>query len=230
MRSLARLAIFCVFLSIAAAQAAELPRSVPAEKVLNFRVLMSNQDIGAMTVRFDMQGDDLIVDSKVDLTVKVAFITAYTYFLETREVWRDGRLMSMETSTNDNGKKTLVTASQTLGDMMRIDGPPGVILIPGDSFPTSYWNRGLVKARTAVNNQLGEAVALDTTDLGPETLTIRGAPVATQRYHLLGREITESGVILKDPYLDIYLWYDAQDIFAGLAFRYRGFEFRYLRQ
>ena len=136
---------------------------------------------------------------------------------------------ALEASTNDNGAKSHVTG-RVEGEMFRVDGPSGLLLVPPDSYPTNYWSKGLVSARTAINNQLGEAVALTAVEMPAETLTVRGKPTQTRRYHLLGRGIDDKGVIAKDPYLDIYLWYDQQDIFAGLAFNYRGFEFRYVRE
>ena len=34
----------------------------------------------------------------------------------------------------------------------------------------------------------------------------------------------------KPPYIDLYLWYDSAQTLAGLAFTYKGFEFRYVKQ
>lgn len=222
-------AIVAVIL-VAARAAFALPASVPAEGVLSFKVLMAGQEIGAMTTRFTPDGDRVTVDTECDLNVKLAFITIYTYRLRTREVWRGELLGSLEADVDDDGKQTRVTARATESGI-HVEGPAGPVDLPRDAFPSNYWNKGLTAAKFFINNQLGEAVALEIQQLADETLTIRNQPVPTQRYHLLGREMLK-GVITpgKPPYIDLYLWYDNAQTLAGLAFTYKGFEFRYVRQ
>ena len=49
-------------------------------------------------------GDETIVDVEVALAVKIAFITIFRLEHRNRETWRGGRLVKIDTKTNDNGK------------------------------------------------------------------------------------------------------------------------------
>ena len=60
--------------------------------------------------------------SRLDLTVKMAFITAYRYEQTGEDDWQDDVLVRTRIETNDDGKDTLVVAEARDGKLA-VEGP-----------------------------------------------------------------------------------------------------------
>jgi hypothetical protein len=212
-----------LFTTIAASQTL---RSIPSEGVLNFRVFMSGQDIGRKTVHFKRDGELLRVDTHIEMVARFAFIPVYRYEHRNQETWRGDDLEALDAWTNDDGKQSEVKV-RTEGDMLRMIAGARSLRLPRDARPSNYWHQLLISTKTGINNQLGEAIALETTAIGSETLMVRGAPVKTQRFKLLGYDIIY-GERAKRPYLDVDLWYDELGLLVHMTFPFKGFNFVYV--
>src|SRR5690606_27129350 len=90
-------ALFAAALLFAAAAKAEEPRDVA------FDVYRKGELIGAHEIAFRRNGDDLEATIDIRLQVDVLFLPVYRYRHQNRETWRDGRLVRIETETDDNG-------------------------------------------------------------------------------------------------------------------------------
>jgi hypothetical protein len=228
---IARMQMFAAVLVVAAAYSVGIEASagvpsVPPDGQLKFRVFMSGRDIGHKTIRFTENGDTLQVDTELDFRVRFAFLTVYVYEHRNREIWRNGLLQSLDASTNDDGDKTEVKVRLD-GDELEMTSGRRVLRLPRDTFPSNYWNKGLLRAKVAINNQLGEGIALESRAIGNDTVVARGKPVAAQRHKLIGYDI-RYGDRMPRPYLDVDLWYDEADVLVHMSFQYRGFEFVYV--
>jgi hypothetical protein len=95
--------------------------------------------IGTHTAEFSRSGDDLIVATRIHLSVGVAMVHLYTFESEGREVWRAGRLVEASAVTNDNGKRISVSAHAE-GDRFVVDGPTGRTEASGPVGTTTFWN------------------------------------------------------------------------------------------
>src|SRR5262245_61942750 len=85
--------------------------------------------VGTHVASFTRVGDDLQVSTKIKLAVKIAGVTLYTFESDGIEVWRDGRLISASSTTNDNGRQKLVSA-RAEGDRLIVEGPRGRLEAP----------------------------------------------------------------------------------------------------
>src|SRR6185503_233402 len=80
-----------------------------ARRDLRFRALRGGASIGEHRVTFRSDGDRLTVATRVDIAVKVLFITAFRFKHDAEEVWQADRLVSVKSTTNDNGTLLQVT-------------------------------------------------------------------------------------------------------------------------
>jgi hypothetical protein len=129
-----------VLLLIAAGSLAmPLAAAIPASQKLAFEVLRGDSRIGRHEVAFRREGEELHVEVAIDLEVKLAFVTVFTYRHRNHEVWREGRLVSLESVTDDDGKQYNLTGRAT-PEGFRVEGWAGSYLAPAGIIPTSYWN------------------------------------------------------------------------------------------
>lgn len=197
-RPLAALAFMAA--GISTADAAPLPPN------LSFEVLRSGESIGTHKVEFRREGDRLIVEIAIDLTVRLAFIPVFRYSHRNTEIWRDGKLVSLDTSTDDDGSKYRVTARATSQGLEVTDAEGHSYIAAADTIPTSYWNMALLERRELLNTQDGTMMPIR---IDSRTTTAEGA----SHYRL----------IKSDDATPIDVWYDRrQKIWTKLRFTARG--------
>jgi hypothetical protein len=169
-----------VLLGATAAAAAAPPRD------LAFDIVRKGDVIGWHTLHFTEDGDRLNVAIEVRLKVTFAGIALFRYEQDGHEVWQGGRLIALDTRTNDDGDRASVTARAD-GDQLSIDGLQGHLVLPGNAMPTTYWNHALVDAAIKIDTERGIPVDLDVAPPQPDTIELEGKQVQTQRYEVTGK-------------------------------------------
>jgi hypothetical protein len=144
----------------------------------NFDVSLDGRRIGEHRYVLSQDGELRELTSEARFLVRVLFIDAYRYDHRARESWRGECLQRLDARTEVNGKRTQV----------EIDAPEGCV----QTF--AYWNPEILGARTLLNPQTGEYVAVEIRELGRELLD--GQPV--DRFRLVSSGRTP---------LQIDLWY-----------------------
>lgn len=176
---------------------------------IDFVVNRGNSEMGTHTIRFSHDGADLVTDVAIDLLVRIAFIPVFRYTHRNREVWRDGRLIRLDSTTDDDGTEYEVRARAD-GDVLRVTGSGGDYEAPADTLPTSYWNPGMLDATQLLNTQKGDLEKVAVSRVGRETVTANGVSVDADRYLMKGS-------------IDVDMWYTPGDRrWVGLAFDARG--------
>lgn len=183
----------------------------PQSRQLTFDIRREGASIGRHAVRFSRDGDLLEVDIEIDISVSLALIPLFSYRHRNREVWRDGRLASLDSETDDDGEH-LKVAVRRRGVGLWVEGTDGGFLAPADVLPTSYWNPRTVEQSRLLDSQHGRLLAVSPRLIGEERLP--GGPA--WRYRLSGD-------------LNLDLWY-AGDEWAKIAFEVRGAAVSYARR
>jgi YD repeat-containing protein len=88
-----------------------LPAHAAETEVRRFNVSVDGKQSGQYAMTFTNQDDGtLAIACDAHVKVKVAFVTAYHYDYTGTEVWKDGRLLSLKSTCDDDGKKFQVNA------------------------------------------------------------------------------------------------------------------------
>lgn len=181
---------------------------------LSFKVLRDGSQIGHHRIAFEQIGDELHVDVAVDLEVSLAFITLFRYEHRTKEVWRDGRLISLESQTNDDGEEYRVSARSTAEGLM-VEGADGRFLAPAGILPTTYWHPDTVEQDTLLDTQHGRLLSVSSTPKGTDVIEAASAQLPAERFALEGD-------------LEADLWYDPSGDWMKIAFSVRGSDIDYV--
>ena len=139
---------------------------------LAFQVFRNGTKVGEHQVVFT--GDDSLRTATTDvlMTVKVGPVPVYKYKHQAIEKWADGKWVSAEATTNDNGKMKKVVAKAMPG-YVQISGPAGAVRGPADALPLSHWNQGSF-GKPLFNQQEGKLLKVKCTQVAPGHWSIRG--------------------------------------------------------
>ncbi|MEM1436993.1 MAG: DUF6134 family protein [Pseudomonadota bacterium] len=184
-----------------AAGTADDGERIPAP--LNFNVSLNDRSLGSVSYRFKAVDAGIEVNAETRLDFRLAFVSLFKYRHAVREIWRDGCLSELESSTNDNGDRYAVAAErQAAGLFVRrtlpdLEAGAEEALLEADCHATfAYWDPELLKHQQLLNAQTGKLEPVTVRDLGIET----GAGEA-QRHLVVD--------LASAP--DIHLWYRASD-------------------
>src|SRR5262249_12696788 len=118
-------------------------KSTAAAETIRFAIMRDGQPIGSNTIELQRNGAETTVRMVTHIQVKVAFLTVYRFDQTEAERWVDGRLVTLEAVTDDNGTPHRVRATSSNGKItVNADGK--VSEIAGTTIPASYWNAALL--------------------------------------------------------------------------------------
>ncbi|MEM8991749.1 MAG: DUF6134 family protein [Pseudomonadota bacterium] len=135
-----------------------------------FRILRDGSDIGRHRLEAQRTGDVFTMAVDIDIRVRFLGITAYRYELTNREVWRDQRLESIDSRTNDDGTDDFVKIMR-VEDGLEVDGSGHSGLVPSEAVTTTYYTTAFMQRRPWVSSQTGEPLSLQTAQDQADGLT-----------------------------------------------------------
>lgn len=160
-------------------------RAVPADGETRFLAYRNGSRFGTHVLKFRNEGEDLRVRVEIDFSVGIGPLKLFRYTHRNDELWRGGRLMSLESTTNDDGDEYWVKARAD-GDVLRVDGSSGQLELPGDTLSTSYWHARTVGREQWLDSQKGRLMRAQVSDKGTEEISAGGAVIEAARYGLDG--------------------------------------------
>jgi len=188
------------------AQAAE-PR------VLTYSILMDGSPVGQEQVRVQPQGDTVKVDVTASTRVKVLFLN-FRYDHERQEVWRGGKLESMQARTDDDGKPHSVEmARKGDGFALTVDGKASSTA--ANALPLTLWTPEVLKRPTLLSVIDAQPYTVTVHTLGTETVDLGTRKVEAQHHRI-------SGGVDRD------LWYAADGTLLKAQFKRSGYDVVYL--
>jgi len=190
---------------------------IPADGKVAFKVMRKGAHIGEHSLRFDMDGDGLTVQTDVRITVHVGPVPVYHHTQRCIERWKGDRFVSLESTTNSNVSHDTTTARRT-ADGVRIEPSGGApFTAPADALPLTHWNRFAYQGPLfdpQGGKMLKESLVTRAEDM---IQTADGSSIKVTRWSVTG-----------DGVMDDY--YDPSGVWAGLHVKVRdGSRVEYLR-
>lgn len=158
---------------------------------LAFAVFRNGTKVGEHQMTFSGDEDNRTVATDVALTVKVGPVPVYKYKHSAVEKWSGGKWVSIDTTTNGNGKVYKASGRQ-MGSYVQIAGPKGAVRGPADAAPLSHWNQATF-GRPLFNQQEGKLLKVTTTKVKPGHWRIRGEAEIDDFYDAAGNWIGLTG-------------------------------------
>jgi len=138
-------------------------------------------NIGTYTNIVERSGDDVEVKTKVRIAVKVLGIRLFHQDADRTELWRNGRLVSFHSNTDDNGKKIDVNG-KAQGARFVIVTPHGRIAAPAQVHPSNPWAPQVLHTNMMMSSKTGQVLPVVVTDKGETSVTFNGRTMRLHQY------------------------------------------------
>lgn len=173
-------------------------------RTLLFDIYRSGKKAGTHAIRFRQQGADLAVDIAIRISGRM-FLVPFTYTHENRELWRDGRLIRLDSKTQTNSKQENVSGRLT-GAGFEVRAGTADIVLPPTVLSTSYWHPDTPNRDALLNSQKGTMASIVTDQIVSTSVTTARGKRPANEYRFTGG--VKANVI-----------YDGDGCFVGLSFK-----------
>jgi hypothetical protein len=172
---------------------------------LRFTVLRDGHEIGTHRIDVKRSGDETRVDIATNVAVKLAFVTVYRFEHYGHEIWRNDRLVKIDSKTDDDGTgKSLHGALDGKG--LAIDGSAQKFVAEPAIVPASLWNPRIVEQGRLLNTLDGSEMDVNVAFVGEEKVAVHGTPVPARHYAITGQ-------------LQREVWFDADGTLVQVRFK-----------
>jgi hypothetical protein len=178
-----------------------VPASSAEIETRDFVVSVAGKTAGEVHMTIHRQ-DNGLIEMRCDTDIKVHIgLTTYKFIYRGREVWKDHRLVRLDSNTDDNGKRYIVSAvAEAEGLRVKVNNVEK--LAKSDVWLTSYWSLPDPKIR-------GNTLAILDADNGRD-LDGKLQYVATEKRRVAGQEVPLNHYRLTGK-VNVELWYDGSD-------------------
>mgnify|MGYP001544506764 FL=1 len=154
-----------------------------------FRVLLDDKPIGFHQVTVARESDRKTIHTQADFDVRFMYIPVYSYNHETREIWEDGCLVNIASTTDDNGDGYFIN-SQKQQQAFILQTQDGKQTLNGCVRSFAYWDINLLKSNKLLNTQTGAYQPVTITDLGNDTLKLEQKDIDARHFRLVCEDMT----------------------------------------
>ncbi len=171
---------------------------------ISFDVYRNDKRVGFHEVTFRAEGDQLVVDSTFELSLRFLGLFSYNYSYKSTEAWQDGHLQSLRAEIDDNGDSSTVVATPS-GEGLQLTGPESQEIIPKGLFPTTHWNAGVIGSTQVINTITGQLNDVEMVDKGLNTIQTGNTTRPATHFAYQGELNTE-------------VWYDGDGRWVKMRF------------
>jgi len=148
-----------------------------------FDVYLDENLIGEHRFNILEDGKRQVIDISAQFDVKFLFFNAYQYKHLNKEIWQSQCLKSIDSVTDDNGKKYQVKGKQN-NNSFQLTVNESTNFINGCVYTFSYWNTDILKQVKLLNSQTGEYEKVKTRKIGKNTIQLNEKSIAANQYRI----------------------------------------------
>ena len=179
-----------------------------SKKNWHFIAYLDSSEIGYHNFEVNISDSKTTVKTQAEFDVTFMFIPVFKYEHSNYEVWNNGCLVKLNSTTNNDGEYLFVNLSNNNG-VTNIETPAKKLSKSDCVRSFAYWDEELIKSNVLMNTQSGEILDVTHKLVGSEKVLINDTLVDTQRYQLQGKD--EQGIDI-----DISLWYNTNNQWVAL--------------
>ena len=176
---------------------------------LEFKVFLDDDEIGfhKHTISPIDGGEAVSIEASFD--IEIFFINVFSYRHQADEVWQQGCLVSLNSTTTENSDREFVKSSVIEG-ALQVESVEHNTRLTSCVSSFAYWDVTRLQAEYLLNSQTGAYVPAELTALGESSFKFSNTASAATQYRLFA----------EDAFID--LWYDDNDVWMGLQTKVNG--------
>ncbi len=160
-----------------------------------YTIIREGEPVGQQRIEFVNDGERLRVLSHMELSVTLLGMTLYAFNQQVEEVHQDGKITSLVSEADDDGKDRKVNLSLQ-GDLLKGEYNGGARAVEPTLVTSLFWQKPALGETQVLDTVRGKVRDVTVKDLGVETLTLPVGRIETHHYQLTGEWKRD-------------LWYDA---------------------
>jgi hypothetical protein len=176
---------------------------IPKNDIATFDVVRKNKVIGSVETTFVKKNDELIVNTIIDIKVKVLFIPAYKFYQNSTEVWKNGEFIKFEGYTDFEDEREYFVNGEDKIDNFVVKGMDGSLSLDKDIIPLNYWNKKILNEKQVFDTQKGIIREIKVEQIEDEIIKINEKDVITSKYILNASTNPKD----KGPFPEYTIWY-----------------------
>ena len=83
---------------------------------------------------------DLIIETNIDVEVKILFVSAYTFSHQSKEIWRDGNFIKINGYSDFEDDREYFIQGEVKDDFLYASGMDGKLELDKNILPSNFWN------------------------------------------------------------------------------------------
>ncbi len=112
------------------------PALAARPEILAFDVLREGSPFGTHVFTIAREGERRRVDVAIDFQVRFGFVTLFRYVHRGGEIWEGDRLLQLDSTTDDDGRRFRVSVRPVDGGLA-VEGKYARRVVPPDTLPSS---------------------------------------------------------------------------------------------
>jgi len=188
---------------------------IPKDKKATFDIIRKNKIIGSVETIFSKQDDNLIIDTTVEIDLKVFFFPAYKFFQQSKEIWRNGEFIEFEGYTDFEDEREYFISGKDINDKFIATGMDGEIIVNKNIIPLNYWNKAILVQDKIFDTQKGIIRQINIKKLGKEKIKINNTELLADKYLLDASKNPKD----KGPFPQYTIWYSENEELIKFQFK-----------
>ena len=176
---------------------------IPKDNKATFDIIRKNKVIGSVETNFSSKEDSLVIETTIDIYVKIFLFPAYKFFQKSREVWKNNEFIEFEGYTDfEDDREYFVNGHDTKNEFIAT-GMDGKIIADKDIIPINYWNKEILNKDKIFDTQKGIIREITVQKLGKEEIEINKITLIADKYLLDASKNPKD----KGPFPQYTIWY-----------------------
>ena len=182
--------------------------SVPKNNEVEYDIIRKNKIIGSHKISFTNNDEGLIVETNINIQVKVLLITAYKFSHSSRELWVDGNFVKINAHTDFEDEREYFIKGTDSEEYFIASGMDGELKLSKNIITLNYWNKKILEEKEIFDTQKGITRKITVKKLENEIITINNNKIETEKYTLDATKNPKD----KGPFPQYTLWYKDDEL------------------
>ena len=124
----------------------------------------------------------MLVETNINIEVKVLFITAYKFNHQSTETWINGNFTEIIAHSDFEDEREYFIKGQDNNDLFLASGMDGKLELDKDILPSNFWNIDIFKTKRNFDTQKGVVRTINVKNLGYEEIIINEENIKCNKF------------------------------------------------
>ena len=191
---------------------------IPKYGEAKFDIIRKNKVIGSHEITFAENNDVLLIETNIDIEVKVLFLSAYTFTHQSTETWINGNFTKIVAHSDFEDEREYFIKGQDNNDSFLASGMDWKLELDKNILPSNLWNIDVLKQKEIFDTQKGVVRKIDVEDLGYEKIKVNKKNIKCNKFILNASSHPKD----KGPFPEYTISYDENDKLMKFKFKDEG--------